>query len=114
MTYLEGNQNLLRNLCTECATYLQGKYPHVAWGVRASVDGSMIEILPVGIGADQRYAFVEKTTVLQQATGRNQLLKRIGGEILERYRIDRAALASKHNGSGAAINRRGQLTPDIG
>lgn len=102
--------NLLQNLCVECASVLQGKYPHVAWGVRPSLDGSMIEIKPIGIGVG-KYAFIEKTTVLQQATGRSRLLMRIGGEILERYRVEKIA---GDVAVGAKTDRRGELVPDLG
>lgn len=111
MSYVEGNPRLLENLCSECAVILQGKYPHVAWGVRPSIDGSMIQIQPFGINADANYAFVEKTTVLQQESGRKRLLMRIGGEILERYRIDRAI---KDTGAPLAkMNKRGLYVPDM-
>ena len=110
----EVNFSLLRSLCIECAMYLQGKYPHVAWGVRPSVDGTMIQILPYGFGADGRYAFEEKTSILQQETGRNKLLMLIGGEILERYRLDRAAASARNNGTDAPKNARGLIVPDLG
>lgn len=108
--YLEGNQNLLHNLCIECASVLQRKYPHVAWGVKPSVDGSMIIINPVSINTGN-YAFTEKTTVLQQATGRDKLLMMIGGVILEHFRIKREP--RKIVDSDAKMNKRGQLIPDL-
>ena len=113
MSYEEGNMSLVNALCRECATVLQGKYPHVAWGVRGSVDGSMIQVTPLGIGADGSYSFVEKTSVLQQTTGRDKLLMLMGGEVLERYKIDRAANRARGNGTDAKKNQRGLLVPDL-
>lgn len=113
MSYEEADRSLVDALCRECATVLQRKYPHVAWGVRASVDGTMIHICPMGVGADGSYVFAEKTSVLQQTTGRDKLLMLMGGEVLERYKIDRAAAHARNNGTDAKKNQRGYLMPDL-
>ena len=111
MSYVQGNPRLLYNLCLEISTFLQGKYPHVAWAVRPTPDGSMIQIVIVGVGADPNIRYTIATNKIQQATGRNKELIKIGGEVLERYNMHRSK--RDFEGEVPALSKRGFMMPDM-
>lgn len=111
MSYEVGNVSLMKTLCMEIGQFLQNKYPHVAWGVKPTVDGSMVQIVIVGAGTDPDKQYQIATKDIQQTTGRNAKLVAIGGEILERYKIHRSK--KEFEGAMPSLSKRGFLMPDM-
>lgn len=105
------NPVLVRNLCVACANYLQKTYPSYAWGVKPSVDLSMIEIVAFAPDISQQHGFMYKTQSLQNYTDRNRLLSKAGGEILERYHLARHRRTDTSE-VALARNTRGTILPE--
>ncbi len=111
--YEKGNFNALLKLCTDCATILQSEYPcngELAWGCKPTPDGSMINIRLFGDGLYGKHGWPIPTSVLQQETGRRELLIRAGGEYLERClgSISQNPLENKR-----PRDTRGEVIPEL-
>ncbi len=101
---------LAEELAQACAIMLQTViYPQYAWGVKPSVDGTVIDIIIGNVPGD--YGVTIKTKQLQSGTGQKKLLMRECGALLERYHLDRG----KHTAieeTGMKQNRRGEFMPE--
>ena len=107
-----GNPAMLRALCMDCIDFMQREYPHYAWGIKPSVDGSMIEIVCDVPGISTRHGYEIRTMDVENVTQRRPVLRNIGGEILERFGLARHARTEAGDVKGTR-NTLGQLQPEL-
>ena len=110
--FREGDPIMLKALCMDCVDYIQKIYPHVAWGIKPSEDGSMIELVADVPGIDTRHGFMIRTQDIENVTMRRRNLMNMGGEILERFGMSRHKKTEVAEIMGKR-NTRGQLQPEL-
>jgi len=87
--YRTADPVLIRALCADIAGIAQREYPWYAWGVRATADGSMIEMICDVPGLATTEGWMFSTERIQQVSGRTRMIRAACGEILERFGLSR-------------------------